>query len=316
MRRLLWMGVVLGLPLASALAGTLIDIQVGDDAQATFLAVSASGNATATGKPFRVPGIPSCCDVPGAAASGTGNSQGDLAMSGTGDAAGYGLLAISGTGDADGFYALSLTGACNGRPCFAVEPTGDARASDLGVSGTGRSEGLVAVSGLGSSKAAFLAVGGSQAACSFDPCAAVGGAGESDATAAAISGTGDAACHLDDCEAFTATGNATCESYNTCRVVSLTGNASIRPPPSHYQFPSCNNSLIPCAAVSGTGNADAGCSFATCVATSGTGNASGECEQSRYCIAVSGTGHARSSGTAVSACDTLLSEGFAQACTR
>lgn len=124
----------------------------GDSASGTFVTVTDSGTADSGCFDFGL----GCAR--GVAVSGTGHSQGEVAVSGTGQAGrddpwlGKPLAAVSGTGGAEA-YTVAVSGAGDADQrnyagyCSPV--VGSGATNGVGISGTGNSEGCLAVSGTG-----------------------------------------------------------------------------------------------------------------------------------------------------------------------
>lgn len=128
-----WRVVVLGLALVFITPSSFADpvaINPDGDADADFLAISGTGNATAAG-----------------AVCGGGICKSGIALSGTGSAWG-GMAAVSGTNDAySGLYCPPVPVFCTGGT--AVSGTGDAQATNAAISLTGDAEAGAPISVLG-----------------------------------------------------------------------------------------------------------------------------------------------------------------------
>lgn len=222
---------------AGTVAADLVAVNLWGDAHADYVAVSGAGDASCSG-------AYDCAAVSGTGAArasgpigfcplGFPTCQAHLAVSGTGPASacqrdctgfdGNGL-AISGTGDSAGYVAVSGTGDSRSTNIAAVSGTGDCAA------------GFVAVCGGHAAATYLLAVGGAGAsACPFDTsgtiffvCSAASVSGPAEATNTA-SVLGDATCPGDRTACVVAasgTGDVECAARLGCvAAVSGTGNA-------------------------------------------------------------------------------------------
>lgn len=215
------------------------------------------------------------------------------AASVAGDARGY--VAVSVLGETYGTIPFSVAGTCNDLPCIVVSPDGPAQAGFLGASGTGASDGALAVSLLGPSRAVLVAASGAGPA--------------SGIWAASVAGdsTGSFAASL--------LGDAAACDYpgSLCTAVSVAGDAHGVVPVS--VLGRCNDRA--CIVVSPDGDADAGFAGASvggasggALAASATGPVDGTV------LGASATGTASSSWVGVSAagdadgCETYTYDGF------
>jgi len=323
-------------------AASPYDIAVDRDAKGDWLAVSAYGDAEAS-RPFCSPSLPGrhcvalaisgtgdaksaygcrtsivlylyhCLTT--ASVSGTGNSEGQTAISGSGDARATGVdwcrgivdcVAVSGTGNASGDDAsLSILGAsrgpiafgagtCNGRECFAINDTERADGYWASVSTHGNASRCPHYYYSKGYWCGLVAVGGGGDAWGQDVGISRNGTARGDALA--VSGTGDALWG----QVLSLSGFGTARGS---RAVSLTGDAFSE---------GCNTVCDPTLAASATGNASGGD-----IAVSGTGDAKTATTcRTLVCVppvAISGTGHANGM-IAVSGCDTLLKLGRPEGC--
>lgn len=234
-----------------------VAVSGGGPAEAGLAAASVTGQANSTvaaasgtgaaGSHGTFCAVVVCSSGGGAAVSGTSTADGAVAVSGT-DAA-KGDVAVSGTGPARGGVALSGANDCGNQVCHDVDPTGDAEASTLAVSGTGTSDAAVAVSGRGPAEGSVAASGTGPARSCYTPgdspiavgCVAVSATGESEADNVAVSGTGDASSPM---VAVTGTGDARSCSWGHVATVSGTGTADACP-----NFLGMTNAVSGCEAV-------------------------------------------------------------------
>lgn len=161
--------------------------------QRSLTCVAASGAGDANGYvAASALGDANSCDLDFlcTAASVAGDARGhDAAVSVLGNAQSS-YLAASGTGDADGLVPLSGTGTCNGSACFGVEGDGHW----LGTSTSGDAAGIVAIAPSGAAEGGLVAVS------AFGPASgglvAVSATGDAEGGLVAVSATGDASAPL------------------------------------------------------------------------------------------------------------------------
>lgn len=255
-----------------------VDVQVSEDACASRVAVSGTGNATSESR-FSCGGHESGC----IAVSGTGDARAQSSTSCGG--VGTGCYAVSGQGDAstrsnDGWACGGIAGGCN-----SISGTGDA--SNRG-GGCGGGPSCIAISGAGSASNQMSGCGGIPG-----NCIAVAGLGPASNTS-----TNNCGGSGNGCVAISGAGNAenrggSCSGKSPCLAVSGLSDAS-----NHADQGGCGfTGSAPCVAVSGTGNA--------------SNNAGSGCGAGVGCIAVSGTGDAENTGcSSSSVCPTVdLPEG-------